>query len=215
MGSWRNGSASDSILAAVLASVGDLAGIAVVGVDTAQDTAVDSDRVLDDDVARTAVVLAVATAADQLAVVLSVEILDLDGTTTVELNDLVRGLEGTATVDEGCAAGLLEGNGVLTDIGPPDVVQGANGKVRVERTVQWFSDLPSSLAVNTLSLRSTDNDVGKSGTGLENEHGVLLTSLCLTLANVGWDMLVYDTIKRVIETYCFARIASCHHRSCP
>lgn len=61
-----------AVLALVLARVDDLAGVAIVGVDAAEDTAVDGNRVLDDDVAGTAVVLAVSAAAGELAVVLGV-----------------------------------------------------------------------------------------------------------------------------------------------
>ncbi len=50
-------------LAVVLAAVGDDAGITVVGVDAAEDAAVDGDHVVDDDVAGTAVGFAVAAAA--------------------------------------------------------------------------------------------------------------------------------------------------------
>lgn len=44
-------------------------------------------------------------------------------------------------------------------------------------------DLPSSLAVNTLGLGGTDDDVGEGSTVLEDEHGILLTSLLLILAD--------------------------------
>lgn len=120
-----------AVLASVLATVADLAGIAVVGVDTTEDTTVNSDRVLDDNVARTAVVLAVAAVADQLAVVLSVEVLDLDGSTAVELDDLVVGVEGTSAVDVRCTAGLLESDGIFADISPPDVVQSADQRLEL------------------------------------------------------------------------------------
>jgi hypothetical protein len=44
---------------------------------------------------------------------------------------------------------------------------------------------PSTLAVDTFGLRCADNHVGKSGTVLENEHSILLTSFALALANRG------------------------------
>lgn len=40
--------------------------------------------------------------------------------------------------------------------------------------------------MNTLTGRAVDDDVGESGTVLENEGGVLLTSLVLVLASGGW-----------------------------
>jgi hypothetical protein len=108
---------------------------------------------------------------------LSVEVLDLDGSSAVELDDLIIGVEGTSTVDERCTAGLFEGDGIFADIGPPDVVQSANKRLELAIYICSALNLPSSLAVNTLGLRSTDDDVGKSSTVLKNEHGVLLTSL--------------------------------------
>lgn len=112
-------------LALVLTSVDNLAGISVVGVDAAEDTAVDSHRVLDDEVTGTTVALAVTAAARELAVVVGIEVLDVDGAAAVELEDLVAGVESATAVDVGSSAGLLEGCGVFADVGPPDVVQGA------------------------------------------------------------------------------------------
>lgn len=112
-----------AVLALVLARVGDLAGVTVVGVDAAQNSSVDGDRVLDNHVAGTAVVLAVSAAAHKLAVVLGVEVLDLHSSATVELHNLVAGVESSSTVDVRGAAGLLERDGVFADISPPDVVQ--------------------------------------------------------------------------------------------
>lgn len=40
--------------------------------------------------------------------------------------------------------------------------------------------------MNTLTGRAVDDDVGESGTVLEDEGGVLLTSLVLVLASGGW-----------------------------
>lgn len=115
-----------------LARVDNRAGVAVVGVNTAQHTTVDGDGALDVDVARAAVAVAVAATADELAVVLGVEVGDDDVAAAVELEDLVRGREGAAAVDVGGAGLLLEGRGVLADILPPDVVEGAGeGLVRV------------------------------------------------------------------------------------
>lgn len=115
----------------VLARVGDGAGVPVVGVDTAKHPAVNGNRVLDDDVARAAVAVAVAAAADKLAVVLGVEVRDDDVAAAVELEDLVVGVEGAAAVDVRGARLLLEGRGVLADGLPPDVVKGARWGVNV------------------------------------------------------------------------------------
>jgi hypothetical protein len=46
----------------------------------------------------------------------------VDGSAAVELNDLVSGVESTTTVDVRGSAGLLEGDSILTDIGPPTVL---------------------------------------------------------------------------------------------
>ncbi len=98
-----------AVLGVVLAAVGDDAGVAVVGVDAAQDAAVDGLNVVHDEMASPAVVGAVAAAAGHLAVVVGVEVLDADGSEAVELDDLVRGVERPAANDVRSAAGLLEG----------------------------------------------------------------------------------------------------------
>ena len=53
-------------LSVILAGVRDLAGITVVGVDAAEDATVDGDRILDDNVPRAAVAIAVTAAAHNL-----------------------------------------------------------------------------------------------------------------------------------------------------
>lgn len=55
-----------AVLGVVLAGVRDLAGITVVGVDTTEDAAIDSDRVRDLDVPGAAVLIAVTAAANKL-----------------------------------------------------------------------------------------------------------------------------------------------------
>lgn len=94
-------------------------------VDAAELATVLGDNTLDVDLAGPTVALAVAAVADQLAIVLDVEVVDVQSATAVELEDLVLGAERTTTVDGGGTRLLLEGGGVLADIGPPDVVQGA------------------------------------------------------------------------------------------
>lgn len=98
-------------------------------VDAAKLATVLGDNALDVDVAGAAVALAVAAVADQLAVVLDVEVVDVQRAAAVELENLVLGAEGTTTVDGGGTRLLLEGGGVLADVGPPDIVQGAGGCV--------------------------------------------------------------------------------------
>ena len=131
-----------AVLAVVLAAVGDDARVAVVSVDAAQDAAIDGNNAVQEKVARAAVVVAVAAAASQLAVVVGVEVLDADRPEAVELDDLVRGVERAAANDVRGAAGLLEGalgmladgfvedrgrlHGVFADILPPDVDNGAD-----------------------------------------------------------------------------------------
>lgn len=170
-------------LAAILAGVADSASVSVVDVDTAENTAVDSSDVVDDDVSGTTVTLAVSTVANQLAVVLDVKVRDIDGTAAVELDNLVGGVESTATLDEGGTGLLLESNGVLADVLPPDVLDGAG-----------------ALAVNTLSLSGTDDDVADGGTVLENEHGIGLTSLALVLADGRRSVVsLHATVKRAAD----------------
>ncbi len=98
-----------TVFAVVLAAVGDDACVAVVGVDAAENAAIDSNNVVQQEVARTAVVAAVAAAAGHLAVVVGVKVLDTDSPEAVELDDLVRGVERPAANDVRGAAGLLEG----------------------------------------------------------------------------------------------------------
>lgn len=43
--------------------------------------------------------------------------------------------------------------------------------------------LPSSLTVDTFGLGLTNDDIGKGGSILKDEHGILLTRLGLTLAD--------------------------------
>lgn len=95
-------------LAIVLAAVGHCAGISIVGIDTAKDAAIMSNDIVHDDVSRPAVAGAVATASYHLTVVIGVKVLDLDGTSSVKLHNLVRGFECTSTVDIRSAARLLE-----------------------------------------------------------------------------------------------------------
>lgn len=82
-------------------------------------------RGLTDEVSRSAVVVAVAAAPGYLAIVFGVEVLDFDGAAAVELDDLVIGVEGATAVDVRGTALLQKRDGVLTDVGPPDIVDRA------------------------------------------------------------------------------------------
>jgi hypothetical protein len=66
-----------------------------------------------------AVALAVAARAVDLAVVLGVEVDDVDGAAAVVLDDLVRGVVGAATDDVGGAV-ALDADGVFADVFEPD-----------------------------------------------------------------------------------------------
>lgn len=80
---------------------------------------------------------------------------------------LVLSVESTATVDLGGRASLLllDGEGVLTDGRPPDVGQGA-----------------STLAVDTLDLVGSNDDVGDAASLLDLEHSVGVATLRLASA---------------------------------
>lgn len=91
-----------------MATVGHDAGVAVISVDATKHAAVDSNHVVHDDVARAAVVGAVAAASHHLTVIIGVEVLDLDCAPSIKLDNLIRGFECTSTIDVGSATGLLE-----------------------------------------------------------------------------------------------------------
>jgi hypothetical protein len=135
---------------------------------TAEDTAIHSSDVFDNNVSGSAVILAVTARSDQLAVILNVKLGDLNSTAAVELDDLVGGVEGTATTDDGSSGLLLQSDSVLTDVLEPDILESAR-----------------ALAVDTLSLARADNDVAESGTVFEDEHSISLSSLFLILAHGG------------------------------
>jgi hypothetical protein len=80
---------------------------------------------LTDEVPRATIAGAVPAASRYFSVVVGIEVLHLDRAASVELDDLVIGVERAAAVDVRRAAGLLERDGVLTDVGPPDIVDRA------------------------------------------------------------------------------------------
>lgn len=80
------------------------------------------------------------------------------------LDDLVLSTGGTTALDESVTV-TLEGESVLADLLPPDVLDGAR-----------------TLAVNTLDLISANDDVLEGSTVLEDEDGVAVATLSLTSA---------------------------------
>lgn len=80
------------------------------------------------------------------------------------LNDLVT-CAVSATSDDVGGAITLDGDSVLADVLEPDVLEGAR-----------------ALAVDTLGLVLTDDDVLKSGALLEHEDGISLSTLALSAA---------------------------------
>ncbi|KAJ8116580.1 hypothetical protein OPT61_g2028 [Boeremia exigua] len=141
----------------------DGGGVAEVGVDADEELAAVGLDVLDDNVALGAL-LAVSAGAVELAEVGDLEAVDGDGTGTVVLDDLVLSASGTTTGDGGVTV-LLEGESVLADGGPPDVLESAG-----------------TLAVDTLNLVLADDDVLESGTVSQREDGVRIATLGLTSA---------------------------------
>lgn len=111
--------------------------------------------------------LAVATAAVQLAEGLDGESANGEGTGAVVLENLVLGSEGATRGDGGGLAGVLvlDGESVLANSRPPDVVESA-----------------ATVAVDTLDLVGSDDDVGELGALLEDEDGVRVTTFGLASA---------------------------------
>ena len=94
--------------------------VAQVGVDANQLAAVLGDDSCHVDLAReVAVAFAVAARAVDLAVVLGVEVDDVDGAAAVVLDDLVRSVVGAAADDVGGAV-ALEADGVFANVFEPD-----------------------------------------------------------------------------------------------
>lgn len=104
-----------------------------------------------------AVALAVTARSVDLAVVVGVEVDNVDVTTAVVLDDLVGGVVSTATDDVGGTA-AKDGDGILTDVLEPGEL-----------------DVAGALAVDALTLVGTDDDVAESSTVLEDEDGILGT----------------------------------------
>lgn len=95
-------------LTIILARIIDGAGVPIVAVDATDDPTIDGDDIVEYKVTRTTITAAVATASRNLAIVVNVEVLNRDRSTTVELDDFVRGLECTTSIYVRRAARLLE-----------------------------------------------------------------------------------------------------------
>lgn len=98
------------------AGVGDLGSITEVGVDTSQQSRGLCEDVVHDDVSSFAVGGAVSAGSVELAKGVDVEVLDVESSEAVELEDLVRGGFGTTTVDVGGSRGLFECSSVYINV---------------------------------------------------------------------------------------------------
>lgn len=92
-----------------MARICDCASVAIVGVDAADDPTINGEDVVEYKIARATIAAAVAAASSNLSIVVDVEVLHGNRSTAVELDDFVRGLECTSSVDIRRAARLLEG----------------------------------------------------------------------------------------------------------
>lgn len=105
------------------------------------------------------------------------EAVDGDGALAVVLHNLVGSGLGTSALDHGVAVSL-DGESVLTDIDPPDVLDGAG-----------------SLAVDTLNLVLADDGVLQGTAGLDGEDGIRVTALILTSALDTTAVGLHATVK--------------------
>lgn len=145
------------------ASASDGRNITLVGVDTSKDLSVVGLDVLDDNVA-SAHLLAVTARSVKLAKVNNSEAINGNRAETVVLDDLVLSASGTTALDKSVTV-TLEGESVLADLLPPDILDGAR-----------------ALAVDTLDLIGTNDSVLESGAVLEDEDSITVTALNLTSA---------------------------------
>lgn len=145
------------------ASSSDGGDVALVGVDASEDLSVEGLDVLDDNVAG-AHLLAVTARSVELTEVDNGEAIDGDRSETVVLDDLVLSTGSTTALDESVTV-TLEGESILADLLPPDVLNGAR-----------------TLAVNTLDLISANDDVLEGSAVLEDEDGVSVRALDLASA---------------------------------
>ena len=98
----------------------------------------------------------------KFAIILSVEIDDIDGTAAVMLDDFVTRVIGTTSNDPALLTGLIifDANRILTYIFKPDKVEGAR-----------------TIAMNTLSLVLSDDSVLQCGSRSKQEDSILITWL--------------------------------------
>lgn len=158
------------------AGAGDGGDVALVGVDAGQDLSVVGLDVLDDNVAG-AHLLAVTARSVELAEVDNGEAVDGDRAETVVLDDLVRSTSGTTAADDSVTV-TLEGESILADLLPPDVLDGAR-----------------ALAVNTLDLVSANDGVLEGSTVLEDEDSVGVATLLLASALDATAVGLHATVK--------------------
>jgi hypothetical protein len=97
----------------------------IIGVDTAQWSAVRGNHIVNDDMPRPSIISAVTTATENFAIILGVKVRDRHGSATVELENLILSTTSSAANNVGSLAfSLLESGGVFTNILPPDIFQG-------------------------------------------------------------------------------------------
>jgi len=139
-------------------------GITIVGVDTSEGSTASSLNVGEEG---SALVhgAAVSAAPVEFAESLDAVRVDLDGSAAVVLDNFVFSVLGASTDDVGLARGLLDGDGILTDIFEPDVV-----------------DIARAEAVDTFGLVGADHDVLDGSTALDEEDGIGVTTLGLLSA---------------------------------
>lgn len=99
----------------------------------------------------------VATGAVQLAVVLDVEVNDIDSTAAIVLDDFVAGVVGTTADDPRFLAGLvvLDGDGILAYVLEPNKLEVAG-----------------AVTVHALSLVLANDNVSQGCAGSEQENGI-------------------------------------------
>lgn len=94
------------------------------------------------------------------------------------LDDLVLGVGGTASSDEGVTV-AEDGDGILADVAEPDVGQGAG-----------------TLAVDTLEGVGANDDVAEGSTVLEDEDGGVRASVGVGVAGLATVELLVASVER-------------------
>ena len=135
--------------------------------------------VLDNDAARNRV-LAVTASTVELAEVGNLETIDGDSSLTVVLDNLVGGRLSTATLDERVTV-TLQGESILADVDPPDVLNGARA-LAVNALDLFWEMLVYSGAPYAVSLTFANDGVLEGTTVLDDEDGVRVATLSLSSA---------------------------------